>query len=1225
MSWKIFADTGGTFTDCLGQDTSGAWHTCKVLSDGTLRARVKRVDSNSGAVELESKREYVSEFFRGYRAVWSSASGETQDYRIIASENAVLSLDAKEGLPSGGDMLLITADEEAPVLGARVLTQTPLSDPLDVSVFNLATTRGTNALLEEKGARVLLFTAEGFEDLLDIDDQRRSDIFALQLDERSVLAHTVVGLPLRRRADGSVEQTCSDEILERRVIEAIEKYAADAVAVCLPHSFRFPEDEERIGNILKKCDVSYWVLSTELSRLGKYLPRTQTTVVDAYLGPIMEDYLGRVMAPLSNTQLRVMTSAGGLLSRSDYRAKDGLLSGPAGGITGVEAVAKRAGFDRVLAFDMGGTSTDVSRVDGELELRNQHQVGAARIQAAALRIETVAAGGGSICGVRNGQFYVGPESAGAYPGPACYGAGGPLTVTDVNLLLGLLKPEHFQVPIDIAAAQAALDVWMDALRRDRPDESLERETVLRAFRDIANERMADALRLISIKEGFDPAEFTMVAFGGAGGQHACSLARLAGMRRVLIPGYAGILSAYGLSQAKDALVRMHRIQKPLSDASRLSDLLDGLLDEVNAIAEQKLGRYSSWIDLEVRFVGQETALDLRWENDIDALSEQFIARYQTLFGYEPQGRNIEVVNARCRAQAITGSSSSEQFCVVREADTALEVIPDPYTTMVVEPGWRVMRGSEGSTLLEYVGESKPESQDSAASELLRETLIQNRVQGLVVEMGEQLERTAVSTNVKERLDFSCALTDADGTLLFNAPHIPVHLGALGVCVRRVLDELDLGEGDVAITNHPGFGGSHLPDISLLAPIYVNGRRIGFAVNRAHHAEVGGISPGSMSPFARNLEEEGVVIYPRYLIREGHDCFNEMESLLKGAAFPSRRVDENLADLRAQLAALRSGISGLQKIVNTFGIEAYLAYIQNALAHSGKALRERLETLENRSMEGVSYLDDGDCVRVRLEVDDSRLKIDFTGTSSVRGDSLNANEAITRSAILYVLRLWLGDSVQMNEGVLQFVDISLPESLVSPVFQRDPKACPGVVGGNVEISQRIVDALIQALGLQAGSQATMNNLIFGDSQRSYYETICGGAGAGATYAGASAVHTHMTNTAITDLEILEERYPVVLEKFTIRKNSGGQGVHLGGDGIERRIRFLEPMTVSMLALSRTEGGRGCAGGRSGVPGHQFKVSRSETISLKGLFSENFEASDTLEIQTPGGGGYGVSEK
>ncbi|MEM7673259.1 MAG: hydantoinase B/oxoprolinase family protein [Verrucomicrobiota bacterium] len=1224
MTWKIFADTGGTFTDCLGQDKAGNWHTCKVLSDGTLRGEVKRIDDAERKVWIEIKQSFAPHFFAGYSVRWQDARGGACVLNVESSAGNWLRAGRASPLPKVGDILQISAGEEAPVLGARVMTQTLLSEPLQISIFNLATTRGTNALLEEKGAHVLLFVAEGFEDLLVIDDQRRPDIFALEHSVRPVLTRNVVGLPLRRRADGTVEKTCSDAELEKRVREAVEHSEAEAVAVCLPHSYAFPGDERRVGRILKNCGVSYVALSTDLSRLGKYLPRTQTAVVDAYLGPIMEAYLSRVMERLEGSELRIMTSAGGLLPQSSYRAKDGLLSGPAGGITGVEAVARRAGFSRVLAFDMGGTSTDVSRVDGELELKNQHQVGPARIQAAALRIETVAAGGGSICGVCDGQFYVGPESAGAYPGPACYGAGGPLTVTDVNLLLGLIRREHFQVPIDESASQRALDVWMDQIPLGKSGERFDRDTVLRAFRDIANERMADALRLISIKEGFDPADFTMVAFGGAGGQHACSLARLAGMSRVLIPAHAGILSAYGLSQAREALIEMRRVQKLLGEGEELSDFLDELLGKLRIRAARELEQYESWVDLEIRFQGQETSLDLRWNGHADEIATLFKERYRALFGYVPEGRRIEVVNARCCAQSRSENYDQEHFEIVRKPEDRLEVIPDPYTTMVVEPGWQVLRGSEGSTLMEFVGHSMNEETDRDTTALLQDTLIHNRVQGIVVEMGEQLERTAVSTNVKERLDFSCALTDPEGILLFNAPHIPVHLGALGVCVRRVLEVLDLEAGDVAITNHPGFGGSHLPDITLIAPIFVDGQKMGYAVNRAHHAEVGGISPGSMTPFARTLEEEGVVIYPIHLIRKGADCFEAIESLLTSAPYPSRRVEENLADLRAQLAALKAGISGLRAVADVFGREAYLSYVREMLSFSEKAMENRIHSIGQNFSSGISMLDDSDCVKVNIRAESGRLKIDFTGTSPVRADSLNANEAITRSAILYVLRLWLGDSVSMNEGVLKRVDLCLPESLISPVFYRDPKRCAAVVGGNVEISQRIVDALMQALELQAGSQATMNNLIFGDEKKSYYETICGGSGAGPEYNGSDAIHTHMTNTAITDLEILEERYPVVLEKFEIREASGGRGRYVGGNGIRRTIRFLKPMTVSLLALSRLQGGRGLKGGETGEAGRQFMIRSGEYKKLDGLFSQEFRTGDALEVETPGGGGCGLPE-
>lgn len=1210
-SWLICVDTGGTFTDCLGRNSDGQWLRCKVLSSGALRGTISAVYQEEVEVSLAAP--IHGSVLRGYtlRALTKKAST-----RVIEASGSLLKL-AGDVLSFGlGDLVELSAGEEAPILGARLLTQTALVDALPKMEFKLATTRGTNALLERKGARVVFFVNEGFEDVFRIDDQRRPDLFAREIQPRAALTHNVVGLPLRRDANGRAihEPEAWDRVRERVVSSLVD--GCEAAGICLIHGNAYPEDEKRVADILSELGVPYVVSSAELSGMAKFLPRAQTTAVDAYLGPIMKRYLDRVEMPLQDASLSVMSSSGGLMPRCDYRAKDGLLSGPAGGVIGVAAVAKRAGLHQVIAFDMGGTSTDVSRVSGEPELRNEHRVGDARIQAPSLRIETVAAGGGSICSFRDGQYFVGPESAGAFPGPACYGAGGPLTVTDVNLLLGHLLPDAFQVPLDSKAAESVLEQVLDTCGASR-------DAVLNAFWALANEHMSEALRQISIKDGFDPGQFTLVAFGGAGGQHACALAESMDMDSVLVPADAGILSAYGLAQARREASALVQIDQSLEEFSIVSERVEQAMEALRAQAIDWIGTEPR-VELDCRFRGQESTLSLPMPTTANELDTRFRTAYTSRFGYVDEHSVIEIAVARCRLVETIREPEEEIFERVQSVNDVSQVIEDPYTTLLVLPGWSVHRGSHGSWMLERETETAfRHSSTRMNGDLLTKTLLTQRFNSLVEEMGKQLERTAVSTNVKERLDFSCAFVSAQGELITNAPHIPVHLGALGVCVRRVVSELDLGEGDVAVTNHPGFGGSHLPDITLLMPVFYRGVRVGYLVNRAHHAEVGGCVPGSMSPFAKNLEEEGVVFFPQRIVEKGQSRLDAIESCLMSARYPSRRIAENLSDLRAQLAALMSGTKQLKAIIQDFGMDAVLARMEGILGESEQQMRDLLERHEGRHFHFTGHLDDGEPLAVDLRVAGRRLTVDFSGTASVRRDSLNANEAIVRSALLYVLRVWLNEPVALNEGLMRCVSIILPESFIAPKFTQNPAECPAVVGGNVEVSQRIVETLISALGFQAGGQGTMNNLIFGDATRSYYETICGGSGAGDGYDGASAVHVHMTNTAITDVEILEKRYPVILEKFSVRQNSGGRGTREGGSGIERRIRFLNPMTVSLLMQGRRSGGSGFDGGDGGAAGEQYWIDTSGDLRpLPGMISRYFAAGESILIRTPGGGGFGA---
>ena len=1244
--WHICADTGGTFTDIFGNSPDGRICRAKVLSTGCLRAAIERIDGAS--IILDAKWDLPDGFFRGWR-IQGRSKGQGGKAEIRESAGPCIECVA---LPEfqPGTMVELSTGEPAPILGARLLTGTPGDQVLPTHTLRLATTRGTNALLERKIAPTVFFVSEGFADLLEIGDQRRPDLFALDIRKPQPLYDHVIEVPGRLSADG--KETEAFKVTENLVeqISAVREAGAKAAAVSLLNSYRNPAHEQELVELLRAHGFDYVALSSRIAPFIKILPRAQTAVVDACLGPIMDEYLGSVSKNMHDGRLLVMTSAGGLLPRAVYRPKDSLLSGPAGGLVGASASGKRAGYERVIAFDMGGTSTDVSRCEEDFNYRSHHTVADATILSPALPIETVAAGGGSICGFDGSRLFVGPESAGADPGPACYGAGGPLALTDVHLLLGRLRVDGFGIPVFPEAAEAALQNVIQ-------QSGVECGALLAGFLDIANERMADAIRRISVSEGYDPSDYALVAFGGAGGLHACAIAELLGMERVVVPRDAGLLSAYGLDRAVVERIRSRQVLMPLKDCeSGLHGMFANLEQEArNSLASEGFAAQSLVLrkcELRMRFMGQEADLTIEWSPSI-AIADMFHQRYAEVFGYVPQGRELEVVSA----QAVVSTSFAELMpeCFASQSESSFSmshttriwagrnwceagvcrrddipqgtvidgpvVIHDAYSALVVEPGWRATMGGEGTLKLQHIGANTKTG--DIEDEIVRRELFKNRFRGIVEEMGEQLKRTALSTNVKERLDYSCALLDTDGRLIVNAPHIPVHLGAIGLCVRQVVEVLDLGPGDVAVTNHPGFGGSHLPDITVISPVFNNdGILIGYVANRAHHAEVGGMHPGSTSPDATCLAEEGVVIAPMKIFEAGHERWHSVESVLKSGPYPSRAPQENIADLRAQVAANRRGAEALRALATAHGNETVGHFMQSLTQLAHDLAAQELSEHVKQSCSATQSLDDGSLLAVRIKLDEAKTVIDFSGTSPRHSGNFNATPAIVQSAVAYVLRVLVSEDLPLNDGLLDAVEIVLPDCLLNPGFGSDPTEAPAVVGGNTETSQRLVDTLMLALELAACSQGTMNNLIFGDEQRSYYETICGGAGAGKSFAGQSAIHTHMTNTAITDAEIMEHRYPVRLRRFAIRRNSGGKGKNTGGDGVIREIEFLASMSVSMLTQHRKEKPYGLNGGEPGVTGSQRLVRESgEIIELDASFQIEVKPGDRLIVETPGGGAWG----
>jgi 5-oxoprolinase (ATP-hydrolysing) len=1149
------------------------------------------------------------------------------------------------------------SDEEAPLFAARLLTGTPPGAALPPARLRLGTTLATNALLEGRGVPTALFVTRGLGDVLEIGTQQRPELFALEVVKPNPLHCAVIEVPERLDAGGRVLVPLDARPIEAEARSLVQRGIRSA-AVALMHAYLNPLHEIELAHHLRAWGFEHVSCSAELAPRIKLLERAETAVVDATLGPVLRRYLDRLRGALDSERLSIMSSAGGLLDAADFRPKDGLLSGPAAGVVGAARAGRSAGFERLLAFDMGGTSTDVARFDGDYEYAREHRVGGAHLAAPALAIETVAAGGGSICWLDDAPLRVGPASAGARPGPACYGAGGPLTLTDVNLLAGRLDPTRFQIPVHIEPARARLEELRDLLEQ-RTGERPPAEALLEGLLSIANEIMADAMRCVSVRRGYDPREHVLVAFGGAGGQHACAVAERLGAMRVLVPPDASLLSAWGLGHAVVERFGERQVLEPLEHvAPRLGRMFDDLTRETLAAApvgDEPLGVRRR--QLHLRFAGQAATVEVDWRPGQDARAA-FAERHAALFGHRPTERPVELESIgvvvsgsappaadvpppapvreampRARRPARFGGRWIEIPVYERGAlspGTALSgpaLVVEERSATVVEPGWSCAVDGGGALLLERGAAPRDRGDVPEQPEAVRLELFTRRFAAIVQEMGERLERTAVSTNVKERLDFSCALLDAEGELVANAPHIPVHLGALGICVRRVRDALQLGPGDVVVTNHPAFGGSHLPDVTVITPVHRRpdgGALLGFTASRAHHAEIGGARPGSMPPAATRLVQEGVVIPPTWLVRAGRPAWETIETLLTAGPFPSRSVEDNLADLRAAVAANHGGACTLRALADAHGARTVGRYMRRLKQRAGQRMREALVGIEDGVYEAEERLDDGTPLAVRLRLRRGRARFDFTRSGGVHPGNLNATPAIVRSAVLYVLRLLLDEPLPLNEGLLEPVTIDLSPGLLDPPFPDDPGQAPAVVGGNVETSQRLVDTLLRALGLAACSQGTMNNLIFGNERYGYYETLGGGCGAGPGFAGASAVHSHMTNTRITDAEVLERRYPVRVEHFAVRRGSGGRGRSPGGDGIVRELQFLEPASLSILSQHRREAPYGMAGGGPGACGRQWvRRASGETLPLGPIDGCEVEAGDRLTVETPGGGGWGPS--
>ncbi len=1256
--WQIWIDTGGTFTDCIARDPDGTFLKTKVLSSSALRGTIQKWIDNR-TVRILQDWNAPDDFVKNFNFRLLGTNHSPVPISSFNAETSVLHLEDSISPPSY-DSFEVTCDLEAPVLATRLVTGTKPGDPLPPSDLRLATTKGTNALLEHKGNPTLFLITEGFADFLKIGDQKRPDLFSLDIDKPAPLYQQVIEVQERMDATGKSIQQPKLDLLEQQ-LQVFDTPSKISVALCLMNSYKNATHEQQVSSLLDKLGFKHVSVSSELSPFIKILHRAQTSVVNAYLSPVLHQYIDKVKSQFSTGSFRMMTSAGGLVQANRFSPKDSLLSGPAGGVVGASTIGKQTGFKQIISFDMGGTSTDVARYSNEFEYCFQHQVGDAELAAPALSIETVAAGGGSICSFDGFKLTVGPDSAGADPGPACYGSGGPLTVTDVNLLLGRVEPDNFGIPVSKEAAEQRLTEVINQVRNHK-DEQVESLHILEGFLQIANERMADAIRKISLRKGYDPRKYAIVAFGGAGAQHACAIADQLNISDIIIPSDAGLLSAYGLGHAvveqfeeKQILQLLPEVEPMLSDQFKQLEQTAKQQLSSEGIPEEEctIRRRSVFMRLE----GQESTLEINFNED-GKPGEKFREAYRNRYGHWIENRVIEVESIRVAASsakpdfATTADIKSGEAgnpkkykpivfegkeintpvfdrrqLVANQKLTGPALVLDPYSTVVLEPGWKLEVRSNGALILSQE-QQKPQSSNRTQerSQAVSLELFTNRFTSIAEEMGEMLRRTALSVNVKERMDYSCALLNNHGQLVVNAPHIPVHLGALGICVRKLKKNIEMEPGDVIVTNHPAFGGSHLPDVTVVTPVFTdNDQLLGFAASRAHHAEIGGTRPGSMPPDASTLAEEGVVIPPIYLIKNGSEQWNQIRKRLTSAEHPSRSIEENIADLQAAVAANHRGARSLLTLVETYGSEKVLHYMDALKYYAAERMKSTIKQLPKGNFKSTELLDDQTRLHSTIEVGDQHISFDFEGTDSVHPGNLNATPAIVNSVIIYLLRLLVDEPLPLNEGLLEPITIQLPEgTLLNPHFKKDPKQCPAVVGGNVETSQRLTDLLLKPFQKIACSQGTMNNVLFGNEDFGYYETIGGGTGAGPDFDGTDAVHHHMTNTAGTDPEILEQRYPVRLDRYEIRRDSGGSGRYSGGNGIRREMTFLEAVSLSLLTQHRVVEPYGLNGGKPGARGKQWIIHRNGgKEQLESIDGADLEAGDQFIILTPGGGGYGKS--
>ncbi len=1196
--WQFWIDRGGTFTDVVGRRPDGSLATHKLLSDNP------------------------------------------EQYRdaAVAGIRHLLGLQAGEAVT-----------------------------PALVESVKMGTTVATNALLERKGEPTLLVTTQGFRDALRIAYQNRPRLFDRHIVLPELLYSEVIEAQERVGAQGELLQPL-DQARLRSELQAAHGRGLRSVAVVFMHGYRFTEHEQAAARLAREVGFTQVSTSHETSPMMKFVSRGDTTVVDAYLSPILRRYVDQVAGEMPGVQLFFMQSSGGLTDAHAFQGKDAILSGPAGGIVGMARTAALGGHDKVIGFDMGGTSTDVSHFAGQFEREFETQVAGVRMRAPMMSIHTVAAGGGSILGFDGARFRVGPQSAGANPGPASYRRGGPLAVTDANLMVGKIQPRYFpkvfgaqgDEALSLADAQAKFDALAQQTGRAT-------EVIAEGFINIAVQQMANAIKKISVARGYDVTRYTLQCFGGAGGQHACLVADALGMSRVFVHPLAGVLSAYGMGLADQNVIREQAVELPLA-ADALPEVARRL-DALAAAAQAELGRQqvnTGTVTVQrrvhVRYQGSDSALVVPF-GDLATITSGFEAAYRQRFSFLMQNKalvveavSVEAVIAgdaphepsqalhpvrevprRETVRMYSGAQWHEAALVVREDLRAGDVIAGPAiiaeknATTVVEPGWEAKLTALDHLVLDR---RTPRSITFAAGTQVDPVLLEvfnNLFMNIAEQMGLQLQNTAYSVNIKERLDFSCALFDAHGNLIANAPHMPVHLGSMGESIKTVIRENAgrMAPGDVYVLNDPYHGGTHLPDVTVITPVYLHdeAQPLFYVGSRGHHADIGGTSPGSMPPFSTRIEEEGVQIDNVKLVDRGTLREAAMLDLLRSGQYPSRNPEQNMADLKAQIAANEKGVQELRRMVEQFGLDVVQAYMGHVQDNAEESVRRVITRLKDGSF--TLPLDNGAQIQVAIRVDAKQrsAEIDFTGTSPQQVNNFNAPTAVCMAAVLYVFRTLVDDDIPLNAGCLKPLKVIIPEgSMLNP----NPPA--SVVAGNVETSSCITNALFGALGVMASSQCTMNNFTFGNARHQYYETISGGSGAGAVidadgrvvggFDGTSVVQTHMTNSRLTDPEVLEFRFPVRLESYQIRAGSGGNGRWKGGNGGVRRVRFLEAMTASILSNGRKHGAFGMAGGEPGQVGVNRVVRADGSVeALDHIGQAQMQPGDIFEIHTPGGGGYG----
>jgi 5-oxoprolinase (ATP-hydrolysing) len=1210
--WHFWIDRGGTFTDIVSRSPEGTLRTLKLLSENPGR--------------------YADAAIEGIRQSLGIEPGAT--------------------IPSAS-----------------------------IATVRMGTTVATNALLERKSERTLLVITEGFADALRIAYQNRPKLFARHIVLPDLLYDRVVEVRQRLSAQGAVLQTL-DLQSARQQLQSAFADGFRSVAIVFLHAYRFPQHERAVAAVAREIGFTQVSASHEVSPLIKLVGRGDTTVVDAYLSPILRRYVDRVAAELGDSvRLLFMQSNGGLVDARHFQGKDAVLSGPAGGIVGMVRTSIEAGADRVIGFDMGGTSTDVSHYAGQFERTFESIVAGVRIRAPMMQIHTVAAGGGSICRFDGSRLRVGPDSAGANPGPACYRRGGPLTITDCNLLLGKLQADFFpQVfgadgaqPLDARIVEAQFHALVMDIQH-RTGTTLSPEVAAAGFVRIAVENMANAIKQISIQRGHDVTDYALACFGGAGGQHACLVADALGMTRILIHPFAGVLSAYGMGLAELRVIRQAAVEAPLD--SPLLGSLRLMLTELERGARQELRQQGVSVSaitalhsLQLKYEGTDAALEVPF-GELESVTRTFAALHRARFGFDAPERALIVEAALVEAVGAESCLSGEQptdrtakataagmppasrlsqpvWFDGTQRETAIyertdlrpgqqvsgpALIIESTATNVVEPAWKATVDARLNLVLERMTPLARTAAVGTHADPVMLEIFNNRFMAIAEEMGFALQNTARSVNIKERLDFSCALFDRAGALIANAPHMPIHLGSMGESVKaiirarnRALDGRGVRRGDVYMLNAPYNGGTHLPDITVIMPVFAHateaiGSEVLFYVAaRGHHADIGGITPGSMPPESREVGEEGVLIDNFLLVDAGRFRERETLELLRSGRHPARNPAQNVADLKAQVAACAKGAAELQRMLELYGREVVSAYMRHVQDNAAEAVRRVISALREGSFQ--YEMDDGAVVRVRIAVNQSerRATIDFSGTSEQRTNNFNAPAAICRAAVLYVFRTLIDDDIPMNDGCLRPLELVVPEgSMLKP---RYPAA---VVAGNVETSQVIIDALYGALGVLAAAQGTMNNFTFGDGTYQYYETIAGGSGAGPDFDGTAAVQTHATNSLLTDPEVLEWRFPVPLESFTIRSRSGGAGRHRGGDGVVRRVRFRSPMTAAILSNRRRVPPFGLQGGGPGGLGRNTVERVSGSIEVLGATQVvQMQPGDVFVIETPGGGGFGAA--